>query len=61
MTRHSADQMRFDPRHRTPFRRFNAGEYSDTDPSIRRRLVEYFSPHNRRLYELLGRDFGWPA
>ena len=43
------------------FRRFNAGEYSDTDPSIRRRLVEYFSPHNRRLCELLGRDFGWPA
>src|SRR5262245_53199958 len=28
MTRHSADQMRFDPRHRTPFRRFNA----DDDP-----------------------------
>jgi hypothetical protein len=28
-------------------------------PATRRRLEEYFEPHNRRLYELLGRDFGW--
>jgi Sulfotransferase domain len=29
------------------------------NPSTRRRLEEYFEPHNRRLYELLGKDFGW--
>jgi hypothetical protein len=29
------------------------------DPSTRRRLEEYFEPHNRRLYEFLGRDFEW--
>jgi sulfotransferase family protein len=28
-------------------------------PATRRRLEEYFEPHNRRLYEFLGRDFGW--
>jgi hypothetical protein len=29
------------------------------DPSTRRRLEEYFAPHNRRLYDFLGVDFGW--
>ena len=28
-------------------------------PETRRRLEEYFEPHNRRLYEFLGKDFGW--
>jgi hypothetical protein len=34
-------------------------EYGEMDPVVRRRLVDYFAPHNRRLYDLLGRDFGW--
>ena len=29
------------------------------DPATRQRLEEYFEPHNRRLYEYLGVDFGW--
>jgi Sulfotransferase domain len=29
------------------------------DPKVREYLVEYFRPHNARLYELLGQDFGW--
>jgi len=33
--------------------------YEDMDPAIRRRLEEFFEPHNRRLYELLFTDFGW--
>jgi hypothetical protein len=38
----------------------NEGNYEQTmDPTIRRRLEEYFEPHNRRLYEYLGVDFGW--
>ena len=28
---------------------------------MRKRLIEYFKPHNARLYALLGRDFGWDA
>jgi hypothetical protein len=38
----------------------NEGSYELTmDPTVRRRLEEYFEPHNRRLYEYLGVDFGW--
>jgi hypothetical protein len=29
------------------------------DPVTRTWLREYFAPHNARLYELLGEDFGW--
>ena len=28
-------------------------------PDSRARLQEYFRPHNERLYELVGVDFGW--
>lgn len=41
------------------YRQYNAGGYSSLDLSMRKRLVEYFRPHNQRLYEYLGRDFGW--
>ncbi len=38
----------------------NKGMYEqEMDPATRRRLEEYFEPHNRRLYEYLGTDFGW--
>ena len=29
------------------------------DPVTRRRLEDYFEPHNQRLYEYLGVDLGW--
>ena len=28
-------------------------------PDTRQRLEEFFEPHNERLYEHLGVDFGW--
>ena len=38
----------------------NKGRYEqEMAPVTRRRLEEYFEPHNRRLYEYLGVDFGW--
>jgi hypothetical protein len=38
----------------------NAGRYEEEmDPATRRRLEEYFEPHNRRLYDYLGVDLGW--
>jgi hypothetical protein len=38
----------------------NTGGYKQKmDPATRRRLEEYFEPHNRRLYDYLGKDFGW--
>ena len=42
-------------------RMHNACEYEQPDPAIRRRLQEFFAPHNRRLYEYLGVDYGWDA
>lgn len=39
--------------------RFNPGSYSEIRPEVHARLKEFFKPHNQRLYELLGRDFGW--
>jgi Sulfotransferase domain len=33
--------------------------YPPMDPETRRRLEAYFEPHNQRLYEYLGVDFGW--
>ena len=29
------------------------------DPDLRKKLGEYFRPHNERLYELIGRKFDW--
>ncbi len=38
----------------------NEGGYEqEMEPSTRRTLEEYFEPHNRRLYDYLGADFGW--
>lgn len=41
------------------YRQFNKASYSKMLPETRARLLGYFKPYNARLYELLGRDFGW--
>jgi hypothetical protein len=41
------------------FGNVNEQRYSRMDPALRARLAARFEPHNRRLYELLGRDLGW--
>jgi hypothetical protein len=38
---------------------YRPGNYPDMRPETRGRLAEYFAPHNRRLYELIGWDLGW--
>jgi hypothetical protein len=38
---------------------YNNTPYSKMDGTTRKRLVEYFEPHNSRLYEFLGINFGW--
>jgi hypothetical protein len=40
-------------------RKRNTRPYEKMDPETRRKLEEYFEPHNQRLYEYLGRDFRW--
>jgi len=38
----------------------NIGSYTkEVSPRIYKELVNYYAPHNARLYGLLGRDFGW--
>jgi hypothetical protein len=37
----------------------NNGAYAPLQGPLREALIEYFRPHNERLYDLLGRDFDW--
>lgn len=38
----------------------NAGRYSvDISADLQQHLVDYFAPHNARLYDFLQRDLGW--
>lgn len=40
----------------------NAGGYkSDMRDDVRQKLLEYYAPHNERLFELLGERYDWPA
>lgn len=41
------------------FRKCNVGHYPKINITTRRQLLDYFEPHNRRLYEYLGINFGW--
>jgi hypothetical protein len=41
------------------YRQYNARKYSSMTGTTRRRLVEYFEPHNRRLHDLVGQSFAW--
>ena len=43
----------------TEFKAYNQKPYQPIRPETRRKLAEHFAPHNERLYEYLGRDFGW--
>lgn len=38
---------------------YNSGVYQDMDTATRQQLINYFKPHNERLYEYLGTDFYW--
>jgi hypothetical protein len=37
----------------------NVGRYAPIPADLRQRLVDYFAPHNAKLYELVGVDYGW--
>jgi hypothetical protein len=39
--------------------RLNTSQYETMPAETRARLTEYFRPHNARLYEMVGVDFGW--
>jgi len=57
-----ADVLRFLglPEHRLPeYQKFNAGGGDRMNPETRARLLDYFAPYNKRLYQFLGREMGW--
>ncbi|MGK7937243.1 MAG: sulfotransferase domain-containing protein [Xenococcaceae cyanobacterium] len=42
------------------YKQYNANNYQKMiEPTTRKILVEYFKPHNERLYQLLGINFDW--
>ena len=43
------------------FQNLNVGRYNKMKKNTRRKLVEYFQPHNERLYSLLNRRFDWDS
>lgn len=48
------------PHRHAAFPKLNVGAYEDSvSPETRSQLAAYFRPHNERLRELTGIDFGW--
>ncbi len=41
------------------FKAHRMRKYSDIVPETRKKLADYFKPHNKQLYELLGKNFDW--
>jgi len=41
------------------FKAYKMRKYSGITPETRKKLNEYFRPHNEQLYQLLDRNFGW--
>lgn len=48
-----------DPWTPNEFERFNTNSYPDLEDELRRKLVEYFAPHNEDLFRYLGHRFDW--
>jgi hypothetical protein len=57
--RQVTDFIGVDPIRKQHFDIHNDGKYSTLTTATRDFLYEYFEPHNQRLSEYLGRDFGW--
>ena len=40
---------------------YNHSDYPSMTMTTKKQLADYFRPHNERLYEFLGQDFGWES
>lgn len=49
------------PKYYDPWKpdQFKKTKYKSPPPEMRKRLAKFFEPHNQRLYEFMGFDFGW--
>jgi hypothetical protein len=43
------------------YEKHNLASYPSLESNIREELAKFYRPHNRRLYEFLGRDVGWES
>lgn len=41
------------------YKHYNLGTYADMNPDTRKKLIDYYKPYNRKLYQLLGMRFHW--
>jgi hypothetical protein len=41
------------------YKEYNTGDYQGMHPKTRKRLSEYFSFHNQRLFKLIGEEYAW--
>ena len=41
------------------YKRIHGRKYDKMKPETRKKLIEYYRPHNAELYKLLNQDFGW--
>jgi len=41
------------------YKNFNPGNYKKADSKTQKFLDDFYKPHNKKLYDYLGRDFGW--
>jgi len=42
------------------FKKYNFHRYEEEmQTETRKRLIEFFKPHNEKLYDYLGRNFNW--
>ena len=41
------------------YRNYNRANNPEMESATRKRLIKFFEPHNRELYEYLGRDLDW--
>lgn len=46
-------------RFKLDIKKHNVKQYNKMNPETREHLIEYFKPHNKELYELLGKQFDW--
>jgi len=41
------------------YKAHNQGRYEPMNASLRKRLEDFYRPHNERLYDWIGEDYGW--
>ncbi|WP_159783169.1 sulfotransferase domain-containing protein [Sodalinema gerasimenkoae] len=41
------------------YKKYNSGQYSPAEVSIRKKIAEFYQPYNQELSQLLNADFTW--